>query len=208
MNKVTIKNKYLLPKIDKLLINCKVFSKIDLRSGYYQLRIKKEDISKTTFRSRHGHYKYLVMSFGLTNAPSAFIDLMNRVFKPYLDQFVIVFIDDILIYLVSKEEHEEHLRIILGTLREHQLYAKFSKCEFWLTSVAFLGQVISEEGIAVDPSKVEAIRNWKQPKTITEIRSFFRLVGYYRKYVEGFSRIALPLTQLTRKEKKFEWSKV
>jgi len=151
------------------LQGAKIFSKIDLRFGYYQLRIKKEDILKTAFRSRYGYYEYLVMPFGLTNAPAAFMDLMNRVFKPYLDQFVIVFIDDILIYSASREEHEQHLWIVLETLRKHQLYAKFAKCEFWLTQVAFLRHVISGKGIVVDPSKVEAIRNWPQPKTVNEV---------------------------------------
>jgi hypothetical protein len=172
---VTIKNKYPLPRIDELfdqLQGAQCFSKIDLRSGYHQLKIKKEDIPKTAFRTRYGHYEFLVMSFGLTNAPAAFMDLMNRVFKPFLDQFVIVFIDDILIYSKSKEEHEQHLRIVLQTLREKQLYAKFSKCEFWLDSVAFLGHVVSKNGISVDPSKVEAVQNWPRPTTVKEIRSF------------------------------------
>ena len=127
-----------------------VFSKIDLRTGYHQLRIKKEDIPKTAFRTRYGHYEFIVMPFGLTNAPAAFIDLMNRVFKEFLDQFVIVLIDDILVYSKSMEEHVFHLRTVLQTLREHQLYAKFSKCEFWLESVAFLGHVVSKDGIQVD----------------------------------------------------------
>ncbi|XP_019251115.1 PREDICTED: uncharacterized protein LOC109230033 [Nicotiana attenuata] len=142
LNKVTIKNKYPLPKIDDLfyqLQGAQVFSKIDLRSGYHQLRIRASDVPKTAFRTRYGHYEFLVMSFGLTNAPAAFMDLMNRVFRPYLDSFTIVFIDDILIYSRSREEHEQHLRVVLQTLRDSQLYAKFSKCEFWLSSVAFLG---------------------------------------------------------------------
>ncbi|XP_019252774.1 PREDICTED: uncharacterized protein LOC109231573 [Nicotiana attenuata] len=142
LNKITIRNKYPLPRIDDMfdqLQGAAHFSKIDLRSGYHQLRIKDEDISKTAFRTRYGHYEFLVMPFGLTNAPAAFMDLMNRVFKPFLDRFVIVFIDDILIYSRSQGEHEDHLRTVLQTLREHQLYAKFSKCEFWLDSVAFLG---------------------------------------------------------------------
>ncbi|XP_052173738.1 uncharacterized protein LOC127789029 [Diospyros lotus] len=209
LNKVTIKNKYPLPRIDELfdqLQGARVFSKIDLRSGYYQLGIRVEDIPKTAFRSRYGHYEYLVMPFGLTNAPAAFMDLMNRVFKSYLDQFVIVFIDDILIYSKSEEEHEQHLRIVLETLQKHKLYAKFLKCEFWMRKVAFLGHVISEDGIAVDPTKVESIKSWGLPKMVTEIKSFLGLAGYYRKFVEGFSRIAMPLTRLTQKEVKFEWS--
>ena len=131
--------------------------KIDLRSGYHQLRIREGDIPKTAFRTRYGHYEFLVMPVGLTNAPAAFVDLMNRVFKDYLDKFVIVFIDDILIYSRSKEEHEEHLRIALRVLKQNELYAKFTKCEFWLEKVHFLGHVISKDGIAVDPAKIEAV---------------------------------------------------
>ncbi|XP_019251021.1 PREDICTED: uncharacterized protein LOC109229935 [Nicotiana attenuata] len=147
LNKVTIKNKYPLPRIDDLfdqLQGARVFSKIDLRSGYHQLKIRDSDVPKTAFRTRYGHYEFLVMSFGLTNAPAAFMDLMNRVFRPYIDSFVIVFIDDILIYSRSLGKHEQHLRVVLQTLREQQLYAKFSKCEFWLESVAFLGHVYSD----------------------------------------------------------------
>ncbi|KAL5564486.1 hypothetical protein UlMin_027650 [Ulmus minor] len=175
LNKVTIKNKYPLPRIDDLFDQLKgatVFSKIDLRSGYHQLKIRESDIPKTAFRSRYGHYEFLVMSFGLTNAPAAFMDLMNRVFKEFLDRFVIVFIDDILVYSKSAEEHEEHLRLILQTLRDHQLFAKFKKCEFWLNQVAFLGHVISKDGVAVDPSKVEAVENWKPPSNASESSHF------------------------------------
>ena len=146
------------------------------------------------------------MPFELTNAPAAFLDLMNRVFRPYLDQFVIVFIDDILVYSSNESEHEEHLRTVLETLRKHQLYAKFSKCEFWLSQVAFLGHVISTEGISVDPAKIEAVQGWKQPTSVTEIRSFLGLAGYYRRFVEGFSKIAAPMTKLIQKEVKFEWT--
>ena len=177
-----------------------------MRSGYYQLKIQLEDVPKTTFKTRYGHYEFLVMPFGLTNAPTFFMDLMNRIFQPYLDQFVIVFIDDILIYSGSKEDHEEHLRVVLQILRENQLYAKFSKCQFWLDSVTFLGHVISAEGVYVDPQNIEAIVNWKPPTNVTEIRSFLGLAGYYRKFVEGFSKLAAPLTKLTRKEEKFVWS--
>ena len=158
-----MKNKYPLPRIDDLfdhLQGMSVFSKIDLRSGYHQLRIKPEDIPKTAFRTRYGHYEFTVMPFGLTNAPAAFMDLMNRVFRQYLDKFVVVFIDDILIYSKSDGEHSEHLRIILQTLREHKLCAKFSQCEFWLIEVTFLGHVISNEGIKVDPKKVKAVTEW------------------------------------------------
>ena len=206
---MTIKNKYPLPRIDDLfdqLQGASVFSKIDLRSGYHQLKIKKEDIHKTAFRTRYGHYEFLVMPFGLTNAPAAFMDLMNRVFKNFLDQFVIVFIDDILVYSRSKEEHEEHLRIVLQTLRKNRLYAKFKKCEFWLEQVAFLGHVISKKGISVDPGKIEAVSDWPRPTNVHEVRSFLGLAGYYRRFVEGFSKIASSLTMLTRKNVKFQWS--
>ena len=143
------------------------------------------------------------MPFGLTNALDASLDLMNRIFQPYLDQFVIVFIDDIVIYLGSKEDHEGHLRVVLQILRENQLYAKFSKCQFWLDNVAFLGHVILAERVSVDPQKIEAIVNWKPPTNVIEIQSFLGLVGYYRKFVERFLKLATPLTKLTRKEEKF-----
>jgi len=189
LNKVTIKNKYPLPRIDDLfdqLQGAKCFSKIDLRSGYHQVRVKEKDIPKTAFRTRYGHYEFLVMSFGLTNAPAAFMDLMNRVFKPFLDVFVIVFIDDILVYSRSEEDHANHLRQALQTLRDCKLYAKFSKCEFWLKSVAFLGHIVSSEGIKVDAQKIEAVKNWPRPTTPMEIRSFFGLAGYYRGLLKAF----------------------
>ena len=157
---LTINNKYPLPRIDDLFDQLKdavYFSKIDLRTGYHQLKIKPEDIPNTVFRTRYGHYEFLVMSFELTNAPAAFMDLMNRVFKKYLDKCVIVFIVDILIYSKTKEEHAEHLRIVLEILRKERLYAKWSKCEFWLKQVQFLGHVIGKEGIMVDPAKIEAV---------------------------------------------------
>ena len=157
LNAVTIKNKYPLPCIDVLfdqLSGAKVFSKIDLRSGYHQIKIRPCDIPKTAFSTRYGLYEYLVMSFGLTNAPAYFMYLMNSVFMSKLGKFMVVFIDDILIYSKNKEEHAEHLRIVLQRLTDHKLYAKFSKCEFWLDSVKFLGHTISSEGISVDPSKI------------------------------------------------------
>ncbi|KAI3811207.1 hypothetical protein L1987_20926 [Smallanthus sonchifolius] len=175
LNKVTVKNRYPLPRINDLfdqLQGSSFYSKIDLRSGYHQLRVREEDISKTAFRTRYGHYEFMVMPFGLTNAPAVFMDLMNRVCKPYLDQFVIVFIDDILIYSKNKEEHEEHLRLILELLKREQLYARFSMCEFWIREVQFLGHVVNEKGIHVDPSKIKAIKNWSAPTTLTEVRQF------------------------------------
>ncbi|GJU12770.1 putative reverse transcriptase domain-containing protein [Tanacetum coccineum] len=181
-------------------------SEIDLRSGYHQLRVREEDIPKTAFRTRYGHYEFQVMSFGLTNAPAVFMDLMNRVCKPYLDKFVIVFIDDILIYSKNKQEHAEHLKLILELLKKEQLYAKFSKCEFWIPKVQFLGHVIDSQGIHVDPAKIESVKDWASPKSATEIRQFLGLAGYYRRFIEGFSKIAKPMTKLTQKKIKFEWS--
>ncbi|GJY49733.1 putative reverse transcriptase domain-containing protein [Tanacetum coccineum] len=183
LNKLTVKNRYPLPRIDDLfdqLQGSSVYSKIDLRSGYHQLRVREEDIPKTAFRTRYGHYEFQVMPFGLTNAPAVFMDLMNRVCKPYLDKFVIVFIDDILIYSKNKQEHKEHLKQILELLKKEELYAKFSKCEFWIPKVQFLGHVIDSKGIHVDPAKIESIKDWVSPKSPTEIRQFLSLAGYYR----------------------------
>ena len=208
INKVTVKNKYPLPRIEDLfdqLRGARVFSKIDLRSGYYQLRVKEVDFSKTAIRTRYGIYEFLVMPFGLTNAPTAFMDLIYKVFRPYLDQFVVVFIDDILVYSKDAQEHEHHLRIVLQTLRENQLFAKLSRCDFWLKEVSFPGHIVSAEGIRVDPVKIEAIVNWKPPRNVTEIRSFLGLAGYYRRFVQRFSVIASSLTRLLRKGVKFEW---
>ncbi|GJX52557.1 putative reverse transcriptase domain-containing protein [Tanacetum coccineum] len=201
-------NRYPLPRIDDLfdqLQGSSVYSKINLRSGYHQLRVREEDIPKTAFRTRYGHYEFQVMPFGLTNAPAVFMDLMNRVCKPYLDKFVIVFIDDILIYSKNKQEHEEHLKLILELLKKEELYAKFSKCEFWIPKVQFLGHVIDSQGIHVDPAKIESIKDWASPKSPTEIRQFLGLAGYYRRFIEGFSKIAKPMTKLTQKKVKFEW---
>ncbi|KAL0553688.1 hypothetical protein IC582_007590 [Cucumis melo] len=209
LNKVTAKNRYPLPRIDDLfdqLQGATVFSKIDLRSGYHQLRIRDSNIPKTAFCSRYGHYEFIVMSFGLTNAPAVFMNLMNRVFKDFVDTFVIVFIDDILICSKTEAEHEEHLYRVLETLQANKLYAKFSKCEFWLKKVTFLGHVVSSEGVSVDPAKIEAVTSWPRPSTVSEIRSFLGLAGYYKRFVEDFSRIASSLTQLTRKGTPFFWS--
>ncbi|GJZ47551.1 reverse transcriptase domain-containing protein [Tanacetum coccineum] len=183
------------------LKNCKKRSSIRLSS----VESCEEDIPKTAFKTRYRHFKFTFMPFGLTNATAVFMDLMNRVCKPYLDNFVIVFIDDILIYSKSKEEHEVHLKLILELLEKEKLFGKFLKCEFWLQEVHFLGHVVNSEGIHVDPSKIEAVKNWKPSKIPTEIRSFLGLVGYYRRFIISFSKIAKPLTLLTQKNKKFEW---
>ncbi|GJX22011.1 putative reverse transcriptase domain-containing protein [Tanacetum coccineum] len=175
LNKLTVNNRYPLLRIDDLfdqLQGSSVYSKIDLRSGYHQLRFREEDIPKTSFRTRYGHYEFQVMPFGLTNAPAIFMDVMNWVCKPYLDKFVIIFIDDILIYSKNKEEHEEHLKLILELFKKEELYAKFSKCKFWIPKVQFLGHVIDRKGIHVDPIKIESIKDWASPKSPTEIRQF------------------------------------
>ena len=163
-----------------------VFSKIDLRSRYYQLRGKDVDVPKIAFRTRYSHYEFLVIPFGLTNAPAAFMDMMNRVFHPYLDQFVVVFVDDILVYSKNAQEHEQHLRVVLQILREKQLFAKLSKCDFWLKEVSFLGHIVSANGVRVDPTKIEAIVSWKPPRNVIEVRNFLGLAGYYRLFVKGF----------------------
>ena len=194
-----VKNKYQLPRIDDLFNQLKgasVFTKIDLRSGYHQLRIKDTDVHKTTFRTRYGHYEFLVMPFGLTNAPTAFMDLMHRVFRSYVDQFIVVFIDDILVYSKDWENHDTHLRVVLETLRKEMLYEKLSKCEFWLREVSFLGHIVSEEEIQVDPKKAEVIIEWKQLRNVIEVHSFLGLEGYYRRFVKGFSMIVTPMTRL------------
>jgi hypothetical protein len=177
---VTVKNKYPLPCIDLLfdqLIGAQVFSKIDLCSSYHQILIREEDIPNTAFSTQYGLYGYLVMSFGPTNAPAHFMYLMNSVFMKELNKFVVVFIDDILVFSKSKKEHEEHLRIVLQQLHNHQLYAKFSKCKFWLSEVQFLGHVLSSEGISVDPGKVREVLDWKPPRTMHQVRSFLSLAG-------------------------------
>jgi hypothetical protein len=183
LNAVKIKNKYPLPRIDVLfdqLVGAKVFSKIDLCSGYHQIKIRASDIPKTAFSTRYGLYEYLVMSFGLTNAPAYFMYLMNSVFMPELDRFVVVFIDDILVYSKNEDEHIEHLHIVLQRLRDHHLYAILSKCDFCLKEIKFLGHTISQDGISVDPEKVQEVMDWKPPTTMRHIRSFLGLAGYYR----------------------------
>jgi hypothetical protein len=209
LNKVTIKNKYPLPRMEDLFDQMKgasVFLKIDLRSGYHQLKIWESDILKTAFHTRYGLYEYTVMSFGLTNAPAYFMYLIKKVFMEYLDKFVVVFIDDILIFSKMEEKHEKHLRMVLEKLRSNQLYAKFSKCEFCLTEVTFLGHVISAGRVSVDPSKVKDVLNWMPPMNASEIQSFLGLAGYYRRFIKDFSKIAKPMTRLLEKTKDFDWT--
>jgi hypothetical protein len=209
LNKITIKNRYPLPRIEELmdrLAGARYFTKIDLYSGYHQIRIKKEDIAKTAFRTRYGHYEFLVLPFGLTNAPATFMTLMNDIFRQYLDEFVIVYLDDILIYSKTKEEHLQHVRLVLETLRKHHLYAKAKKCELIRNKVKYTGHYISEEGITVDPRKITTIQDWPAPTNVSETRSFLGLASYYRKFVQGFSAIATPLTTLLHKDKPFQWT--
>jgi hypothetical protein len=209
LNTVTMRNKYPLPRIDLLfdqLIGAQVFSKIDLHSGYHQIKIREKDIPNTAFSTWYGLYEYLVMSIGLTKAPAHFMYLMNFVYMEELDKFIMVFIDDILVFSKIKKEYEEHLRIVLQRLCEHKLYAKFSKCKFWLTEVQFLGHVVSSEGISVDPSKAWEVLDWKPPRTVHQVRSFLGLDGYYRRFILNFSKIAEPIMDLLKKEEKFVWN--
>jgi hypothetical protein len=209
LNGVTIKNKYSLPRIydlfDQLRGAC-VFSKINLRSRYHQLKIRECNIPKIAFVSRYGMYEYTVMPFGLTNAPTHFMYLMNKVFMEYLDKFVVVFINDILVYSRSEEEHEDHLRLVLQKFWDHKLYVKLSKCEFWLKQVTLLGHIVSKGGISMDSSKIQDVLSWNAAMSVGDIRSFLGLAGYYRRFIEGFSNISKPLSELLEKDKKFKWT--
>jgi hypothetical protein len=203
LNEVTIKNKYPLPRIEDMFDQLKgasVFSKIDLRLDYHHLRIRPSDILKITFITKYGLYECNVMSFGLTNAPTYFMYLMNN------DMFVVVFINDILIYSQSEEEHIENLKMVLETLREHQIYAKLSKCEFWIHEVLFLGHIINQDELAVDPEKVADILNWKAPKDAHGIKSFLGIARYYRCFIKGFSKIARPMIALLEMKAEFKWT--
>ena len=208
MNASTICDNYPLPITNHVI--ARVVDKVsyiflDGFLEYNQVSIDTKDQHRTLFSFEWGIFAYQIMPFGLTNAPAYFMNLMNKVFMEFLDKLIMVFIDDILVYS-KNEEHKEHLRLVLGKLREHQLYAKFSKCEFWLKEVGFLGHVISGEGIAVDPTKVGTVTNWEAPTTVGEIRSFLGLDGYYQRFIENFSKIAKPMTELLKKETKFIWT--
>ncbi|WVZ59648.1 hypothetical protein U9M48_009762 [Paspalum notatum var. saurae] len=210
LNAVTIKNKHPLPRIDELfdcLKGARVFLKIDLQSGYNQIPVREEDIEKTAFATMYGHYEFRVMSFGLTNASPYFMETMNNMLHKF-DQFMVVFIDDILIFFETEKEHEQHLMMVLQTLCDNKFYAKLKKCEFWLSEVSFMGHVINEKGISVDPSKVSAVVEWKIPSNVNvkDVRSFLGMVGYYRRFVKEFSIIAKPLSMLTHKNVKFVWT--
>jgi transposase InsO family protein len=209
LNKITIKNRFPIPLIDDLvdqLHGAKIFTKIDLRSGYNQVRIHPDDIEKTAFRTRYGHYQFKVMPFGLTNAPATFQGLVQDILRPYLDKFVIVYIDDILIYSKGEEEHTRHVRQVLKLLRQNKMYGKIPKCEFFKEAVEYLGHIISSKGIATDPKKVETVQAWPQPTNIKELQSFLGLCNYYRRFIADYSKVAAPLTDLTHKDTPYEWS--
>ncbi|KAL4354641.1 hypothetical protein GQ457_06G032960 [Hibiscus cannabinus] len=209
LNAITVKDKFPIPTADELfdeLGGSQYFSKLDLLAGYHQIRVKADDVPKTAFRTHEGHYEFLVMPFGLTNAPSTFQATMNEIFKPYLRKFVLIFLDDILVFSRSWQDHLSHLRQVLQVLRDNGFVAKRSKCTFGQETVEYLGHIVSRDGLAMDPDKVRAIRDWSTPTNIKEVRGFLGIVGYYRRFIRGFATIVAPISDLLRKSEQFEWT--
>ncbi|GBG64090.1 hypothetical protein CBR_g40539 [Chara braunii] len=209
LNAITVKNREPLPRIDDLLDTvqgCRYFSKIDLKSGYHQIAIRPEDQHKTAFQTRYGLYEFVVMPFGLCNAPGTFQHAMNRIFHDYLDKFVIMYLNDILIFSKTVEEHVAHLDKVISLLRQHKFKINGEKCEFGRTRVLYLGHEISAEGLKPDDAKVANIRDWPHPQSVTEMRSFLGMTGYYRTFVKNYSIVAAPLTDLTRLDTPWEWT--